>query len=129
MSTPLEAVIAGEDASIYGYGVVAGQTEGAARRRAATALSTHRRWRNHWANLADGSAEAAGASVAYELPEVNTPAAAAALAAVMENRLVAVYADFATYVEGNDRDDAVRAAQQCAARAVRWGAGSQAFPT
>lgn len=125
MSAELDAVISGESAAVYAYGIVAGQTTGSARRRALAALAAHERWRDRWSR---GSAPAA--AVAYDLPFAVTDAASArALAAHVENGLVGPYADLAAASDGQDRLEAVRAAQQCAARAVRWGARTQAFPT
>lgn len=119
----LRAAIAGEDAAVYAYGVIAAHASGG---RAERALAAHRRWRDRWASLLG---EPVDAAIAYELPErVDDPASAAALAALVEGRLVPVYADLAAALEGAERDDAARAAAQCAQRAVRWGAPAQAFP-
>lgn len=125
MSAELDAVIAGESAAVYAYGIVAGQSAGAARRRAVAALAAHERWRDRWS-----AGSATIAAVAYDLPfPVTDGASARALAAHVENGLVGPYADLAAASDGPDRLEAVRAAQQCATRAVRWGAPTQAFPT
>ena len=126
----LNAAIAGTDATIYAYGVAAGQLKGSARRRATSALVAHERWRDRWTALADNPPAPA---VAYELPaRVESPQAARDLAALVENRLVAVLADLAAAAPAGEpagiRPDAARAAGQCAQRAVRWGAAPQAFP-
>ena len=126
----LNAAVAGTDAAIYAYGVVAGQLDGRARTRAASALVAHERWRDRWTSLAD---DPPAPAVAYELPaRVETPAAARDLAGLVENRLVAVLADLAAAAPAGEangiRADAARAAGQCAQRAVRWGAAPQAFP-
>lgn len=121
----LRAAIAGEDAAIYAYGIVAAHA-GAGRARAERALAAHRRWRDRWAALLG---EPVDAAVAYELPaRVTGPVAARELASLVERRLVPAYADLAAALDGAERDDAVRAAAQCAQRAVRWGAPAQAFP-
>jgi hypothetical protein len=125
MSDARSAVLAGESAAIYAYGVIIGQTDGARRRRAETSVAAHRRWRDRW--VAQFSTEPS-AAVAYDLPDAVGGADADTLAALVENRLVALYADLAAASAGEEREDAVRAAQQCAARAVRWGAATQAFP-
>ena len=125
MSSPREAVVAGESAAVYAYGVVAGQSRGAQRRRALIALRAHEQWRDRWAG--DTPAPAA---VAYDLPVAVTDGASArTLAQAVENGLVGLYADLAAASVDDERVDAVRAAQQCATRAVRWGAAPQAFPT
>lgn len=126
MSDTRAAVIEGESAAIYAYGVIVAQTSGSSRRRAEAAATAHRRWRDRWI---EGGSVAEGA-VAYDLPgSIDDKEEAEALAALVENRLVATYADFAATVDGAEREDAMRAAQQCAVRAVRWGAPTQAFPT
>lgn len=125
MSGPLEAVVAGESAAVYAFGVVAGQSRGAQRRRALAALRAHEQWRDRWA-----AGSAAPAAVAYALPvDVTDEASARTLAQAVENGLVGLYADLAAATRDAERGDAVRAAQQCATRAVRWGAAPQAFPT
>lgn len=125
MNAPRDAVLAGESAAIYAYGVVAGQSRGVQRRRALTCLRAHEQWRDRWAEGAPFPA-----AVAYALPvEVTDATTARALAQQVENGLVALYADLAASSVDAKRVDAVRAAQQCAARAVRWGAATQAFPT
>ena len=125
MSTPIEAVLAGESAAVFAFGIVAGQSRGTQRRRALAALRIHEQWRDRWA-----AGSPAPAAVAYTLPVPVTDAASARmLAQAVENGLVGLYADLAAASSDAERLDAVRAAQQCATRAVRWGADSQAFPT
>lgn len=126
LDAALRAVIAGEDAAVYAYGIVAAHA-GAAAPRAERALAAHQRWRDRWSAALGAPVDAA---VAYELPErVVDAASARALAALVERRLVPVYADLAAASTAAERDDAVRAAAQCAQRAVRWGAPTQAFPS
>ena len=77
---------------------------------------------------AGGTAPPAAAS--YDLPgPVATPRQARDLMAMVDNALVAVYADAAAASAGDDRRWAARTAAANAARAVSWGAASQAFPT
>ena len=126
----LNAAVAGTDATIYAYGVVAGQLKGSAHRRALSALAVHERLRDRWTALAD---DPPAPAVAYELPtRVESAPAARDLAALVENRLVAVLADLAAAAPAGEsagiRADAARAAGQCAQRAIRWGATPQAFP-
>jgi hypothetical protein len=49
--------------------------------------------------------------------------------ALVDNRLVGVYADAAEAADGATRRWAARMAAEAATRAVAWGADSQAFPT
>jgi hypothetical protein len=49
--------------------------------------------------------------------------------ALVDNRLVALYADAAATLATADRRWAARTAAECAMRAVTWGEEPQAFPT
>ena len=127
----LTALIAGEDAAIYGYSVGGARVAGSARTRALAALADHRADRDRATSLLTASGSVPpGSAAAYQLPgPIDTPSAARSLMALVDNRLVGLYADAAATLQGEDRRWAVRAAADCAARAVRWGAASQAFPT
>lgn len=132
--TPVEAwtaVVSGEDAAVYAYSLAGARLPPSARRRALAGLDEHRAARSRAASLvvaAGGTPPAAPAS--YELPEDATTARGArALLARVDNALVAVYADAAASASGPDRLWAARTAAASAARAVSWGAASQAFPT
>ncbi|MEI6363653.1 MAG: DUF4439 domain-containing protein [Actinomycetes bacterium] len=126
----LSALCSGEDAAIYAYSVAGARVAGARRRRALTALDSHRAHRDRIASMivaADGTPP--GSAVAYALPgPVGTPAAARELMALVDNGLVGLYADAAATLTGADRRWAVRTAAECAVSAVDWGAQSQAFP-
>lgn len=132
--TPAEAwsaVVAGEDAAIFGYSV-AGARVGTDDRRAALAgLESHRSSRDRAAAAVvatGGTPPAAAAS--YQLPfRAGSPARARDLMAVLDNALVGPYADAAAATSGDDRRWAARTAAECAVRAVAWGAEPQAFPT
>lgn len=132
--TPQEAwaaVVSGEDGAAFAYSVAGAHLTGAARRRALTGLDAHRTntWRATSLTVAAGGTAPAGA-VAYDLPlDVEAPGNAEALLALVENRLVALYADAAAAATGVDRRWAARTAAECAIRAVTWGAPSQAFPS
>lgn len=63
----LAAALAGEDAAIYGYGVISALLAGAARRRALDALGAHQSWRNRTAALM-GWDTAPLPAVAYDFP-------------------------------------------------------------
>jgi len=127
----LDALVSGEDAAIYAYSVGGARVAGGARRRALEALAAHRADRDRGASILTAAGIVPpGSAAAYQLPgPVDTPAAARSLMALVDNRLVGLYADAAATLQGDDRRWAVRAASECAARAVSWGAASQAFPT
>jgi hypothetical protein len=59
---------------------------------------------------------------------VPDPAAAARLAAELEDRVAAVYADLVRSAEGALRREAAAALREAAVRAVRWRGSSVAFP-
>lgn len=131
--TPQEAwaaVVSGEDAAVYAYGLVGPLVDAADQARARSALDAHRLRRDR----ARAALVAAGqtpppAAAAYDPPfPVGDAAAAGRLAATVEERLVPVYADLAGASDGDDRRYAARTAQECATRAVSWGAAASAFP-
>ncbi len=132
--TPQEAwsaVVTGEDGAVYAYSVAGAHVSGAARERALTGLGEHRAARDRAASkviAAGGTAPAP--AIAYDLPfEVDGPKRARDLMALVDNRLVAQYADAAAATTDADRRAAARAAAECAMRAVTWGAPTQAFPS
>lgn len=67
-------------------------------------------------------------AAAYQTPTVTTGKDAAVLAQQVELALVPRYADLAAAEAGEFRAAAVTDGQTCAARAVTWGAPSQAEP-
>jgi hypothetical protein len=120
-------LIAALDAAVYGYGVVVGQSRGAQRRKAREILVIHTQARDEWA--ARSESDVPDAEIAYALPfPVQNQPQARRLAIELEERLIGWYADLASTVTGEQRADAVLAAQSCAVRAVEWGAPSRAFP-
>jgi hypothetical protein len=132
MSTPAElnaaltAAVSAEDACIYAYGVIGAQVSGAPQARARRALASHHSWRDR---LQSETPDVIPSAIAYDFPfPVSNPASAKRLAALIENRMVGVYADVAAAADTVLRTEAVTAAMECAARAVTWGAESQAFP-
>jgi hypothetical protein len=126
----LAALVAGEDAAIYAYSVAGAHVVGAGRRKALTGLDSHRSNRDRGASLVvSAGGTPPGSATAYVLPTpVDTPASARSLMALVDNRLVALYADAASVLTGADRRWAARTAAECATRAVAWGEASQAFP-
>ena len=127
----LSAVVAGEDAAIYAYGVAGARLSGAARRRALAGLDSHRAHRSQAAaKLAAADGTVPGAAAAYTLPaDVSTPKGARSALAAVDNALVATYADAAAALSAGDRRWAARAGAEYATSAVAWGADPQAFPT
>lgn len=131
MTAEWQAVVAGEDAAIFAIGVAGARLGAGERQRARGQLTAHRDARDRAAALVRAfGGTPPPPEVAYALPfPVRTAAAARRLLALVDNRLVAVYADAAGQSSDDDRRYAARAAARCATRAVEWGAPSQAFPT
>jgi len=123
----IAAAISGEDACIYAYGVIGAHLKGAGRRKSRKALESHRASRDLWQGRHPGNYVPGAA--AYDLPfKVEDPESARRLAVLIEQRMVAVYADLAAAVEDQERADAVANACECAVRSVSWGGPSLAFP-
>ncbi|MFM8894099.1 MAG: ferritin-like domain-containing protein [Actinomycetales bacterium] len=123
----LAAAISGEDACVYAYGGIGAHVKGAGRRKARKALQAHRTWRDLWQSRLPGAY--LPGSAAYQLPfEVQDTESARRLAVLIEDRMVAIYADLAAATQGDERADAVAAASECATRSVSWGGPSLAFP-
>jgi hypothetical protein len=103
----LQAVLAGEFAAVYGYGVVGAHVAPAARAQALRALAWHQ----------------------AQQPALSTAIAAAArLATTLEERVGATYADLVAAAQDPERTLAADALAACAVRAAQWSGVSEAFP-
>lgn len=126
-----QAAIAGEHACVYGYGVVGANLDGDARDAAGRDLSAHEQsreaLREHIRAL---GAQPVAALPAYTLPlTVDDASSARELAAVLEQRLTALYVDLVGNGPGDHlRELATDALIAAANRAVRWGTDPVAFP-
>jgi hypothetical protein len=129
-TTALQSVLAGEHATVYGYGVAGAQLTGIARRRALAAYDSHRRRRDELAALivARGDQPVAAAS-SYTLPAAVTSADdAVVLTTLLEERLAAVWADAVGALTGSLRALAIDGLRDAAVRAAAWRGGSVPFP-
>ena len=119
-----------EYAAAFGYGVVGAFTGGADRRAATAALSWHQAQQVILAGWLSAAGEVpAGAEPAYALPSpVTTPAGAVVLAALLEDRVAATYADVVAATGGDFRSAAATALGSCAVRAAQWRGTSEPFP-
>lgn len=126
----LQTALADEHAAVYGYGVLGVRLTGAQRAAAQNAYDTHRARRDVLITLIEAaSAAPVAAAPAYVLPfPVVTAADAAKLAARLEERLGAAYADMVQAAEGNTRRTGLEWLTDSAVRAVRWRGTSVAFP-
>ncbi|SFD02600.1 ferritin-like domain-containing protein [Streptomyces aidingensis] len=128
----IQAALAAEHAAVYGYGVVGAWAPEAEEEEIRAAYEAHRARRDALRDTVRGmGGEPVAAAPAYALPfEVTEPAHALELAAELEARLTAVYADLVAATEGDARRNAARALREGALRAVRWGGpeAAVAFP-
>ncbi|MBZ6478048.1 ferritin-like domain-containing protein [Streptomyces griseocarneus] len=125
-----QAALAAEHAAVYGFGVVGGRVEEERSAQAREAYDAHRARRDVMSRAVRAlGAEPEAASAAYALPfPVTDGASAVRLAAELERRLAAVYADLVRASTGSLRREAAAGLREAAVRAVRWSGGSVAFP-
>ncbi|HEY5836689.1 ferritin-like domain-containing protein [Streptomyces sp.] len=133
MSTVIDAAqaaLAAEHAAVYGYGVVGGRVTAARQAEARQAYDAHRARRDAMIRtVTDLGAVPVTTAAGYALPfPVPGPAAAARLAAFLEERVAGAYGDLVRASIGDIRRDAASALREAAVRAVRWNGGSVAFP-
>jgi hypothetical protein len=126
----LQAALAAEHAAVYGYGVVGGRIGGGQRAEARTAYDAHRARRDALVReVKDLGGRPVAAAAGYALPfAVPDAAAAARLAAELEDRVAGVYSDLVRAAGGERRALAAEALREAAVRAVRWRGESVAFP-
>ncbi|MFB8248806.1 ferritin-like domain-containing protein [Streptomyces sp. NPDC001046] len=126
----LQAALAAEHAAVYGYGVVGGRIGEDLRTEARTAYDGHRARRDALVReVRDLGGKPVAAAAGYALPfQVPDAAAAVRLAAELEDRVAAVYADLVRAGDGGRRALAAGALREAAVRAVRWRGESVAFP-
>ena len=139
MSTPttleaLQETLAAEHAAIWVYGVLGGQTARGAdqslRRRVEAAYEVHGGRRDELSEMVRRlGVEPVPSAVGYRLPgRPGDPAGQAALAARVEERAAAVYADLVAASVGPQRAWAIGALTDAALRALGFGGRPSAFP-
>ena len=126
----LQTALANEHAAVYGYGVLAVRLTGPQRAAARNAYDTHRARRDILVGLIEAQGDKpVAAAPAYAIPfPVNTSADATRLAAQLEQRLGASYADVVESSSGDTRRTGLEWLTDAAVRAVRWSGTSVAFP-
>ncbi|MFE3653871.1 ferritin-like domain-containing protein [Streptomyces sp. NPDC059152] len=128
--TATQAALAAEHAAVYGYGVVGGRIGAGRRTEARAAYDAHRSRRDALSRAVrdlGGTPQAAAAGYALPFP-VPDAGAAVRLAAELEDRVSAVYADLVRAAGGAHRKEAAAALREAAVRAVRWRGSGVAFP-
>lgn len=125
-----QAALAAEHAAVYGYGVVGGRIGDDRLQEARDGYAAHRARRDALARTVRAlGGRPEGAAPAYTLPfPVPDAAAAVRLAAELESRVAAVYADLVRASEGALRREAAGALREAAVRSVRWRGSGVAFP-
>ncbi|QNS03798.1 ferritin-like domain-containing protein [Streptomyces xanthii] len=126
----VQAALRAEHAAVYGYGVVGGRIREGRRSEARAAYDVHRARRDELRRtVRDLGAKPEESAGAYALPfPVPDSAAAARLAADIEDKVAGVYSDLVRASSGDRRRGAADALREAAVRAVRWRGGSVAFP-
>jgi hypothetical protein len=114
--------LAGEQAAVYAYGVIAAHLSGSDEKRALAAMAAHRANRDLLlSRLESAGATPSPAAAAYTLPSpVVDPASARALAGLVEDRLAGQWAALAAASDGEQRRSAALVAQATAVRGVSW---------
>lgn len=126
----LQAVLAAENAAIFGYGVAGAYLPGAQRAAATAFWNAHRSAGDTLsAMLRARGAEPGAADVAYKLPfPVRTVHDAISLAVYLEDRVTTAYLGLVAGGGTGLRGFGARAMQDSAVRASYWRGSSQAFP-
>ncbi len=126
----LQAALAAENAAIFGYGVAGAHLTGAQRAAAERDWVAHETARDTLtAMLLSLCGRPVPAAAAYGLPfGVHGAAAAAALAALLEDRVTRAYLGLVALREPRLREFGARAVQSAALRATAWRGHTLAFP-
>ncbi|MCE7080015.1 ferritin-like domain-containing protein [Streptomyces sp. ST2-7A] len=124
------AALAAEHAAVYGYGVAGAAAGSDLDPDLRQAWSGHRSRRDALTRrIRDLGGEPPAAAAGYALPfEVTDGPSALALAAELETRLAAVYADLVRFSAGDARREAAIALREAAVLAARWHGRAVAFP-
>jgi hypothetical protein len=126
----LQQALAAEYAAIYGYGLVAARLTGNARSAATDAYVAHRSRCDTLVGLITAAhLKPVAAAPSYALPfPVGDAGASSRLAAYMEDRAAAIYADLVAVVGGATRAFALGALCDAAERYTFWSGTATAFP-
>ena len=126
----LQAALSAENAAIFGYGVAGAHLTGAQRAAAERDWVAHETARDTvTVMLLSLGSSPVPAAAAYGLPfGVHDAAAAAALAAFLEDRVTRAYLGLVALREPRLREFGARAVQSAALRATAWRGYTLAFP-
>ena len=126
----LQAALAAEHAAVYGYGVAGAYLTGASRATATADWVAHQVTRDTLeAMLRSRGAQPVAAAAGYQLPvAVRTPAEAAQLAVILEDRVAAAYLGLVAVTAAAIRRFGAEQLQASALRAAAWRGSTVAFP-
>jgi hypothetical protein len=128
--TALQAALAAEHATAYGYGVAGAHLSGRGQQQALTDWNAHRAGRDQLvAMLAAQGAVPVAAAAAYRLPfPVTSAHTAAMLAAALEDGVTRAYLGLVGLPDESLRTFGALAMQGSAVRAAQWRGATVAFP-
>jgi hypothetical protein len=126
----LQAALAAEHAAVYGYGVAGAYLTGSGRATATTDWLAHQVTRDTLeAMLRSRGAQPVAAADGYQLPvAVRTPAEAAQLAVILEDRVAAAYLGLVALTGTAIRRFGAEQLRASALRAAAWRGATVAFP-
>jgi hypothetical protein len=126
----LQSALAAEHAAIYGYGVVGANLTGTMQATATSDWLAHQVARDRLeAMLRSRGAQPVAAAAGYQLPvTVRTPAEAAALAAILEDRVATAYLGLVALSAAALRQFGALQVRAAALRAAVWRGSTVAFP-
>jgi len=126
----LQAALAAENTAVYGYGVAGAHLTGAKRAAAVRDWVAHENARDTLtAMLTARGGQPAAAAAAYALPfGVHNAARAVSLAALLEDRVAAVYLGLVALSEPSLRAFGAAGVRTAALRAAAWRGSTLAFP-
>jgi hypothetical protein len=126
----LQAALTAENTAVYGYGVAGAHLTGARRAAAVRYWVAHENARDTLtAMLTARGGQPVAAAAAYALPfGVRSAPAAVSLAAVLEDRVAAVYLGLVALSEPSLRAFGAAGVRTAALRAAAWRGSTLAFP-
>jgi hypothetical protein len=126
----LQAALTAEHAAVYGYGVVGAYLTGSSRTTATADWLAHQVTRDTLETmLRSRGTQPVAAADGYQLPvAVRTPAEAAQLAVILEDRVAAAYLGLVALTGIAIRRFGAEQLRASALRAAAWRGGTVAFP-
>ena len=126
----LQAALAAENSAVYGYGVAGAHLTGARRATAVRYWVAHENARDTLTSMLTAmGGQPVATAAAYQLPfPIHSALAAVSLAALLEDRVTAVYLGLVALDDPALRAFGAAAARTAALRAAMWRGSTLAFP-